>query len=158
MEENKSNIKKITVNRKARHDYEIVDRIEAGIVLLGSEVKSLRDSRVNISDAYAQINKGEVWIIGMHISAYKKATYNHIDTLRNRKLLFHKKEIKKLHRQITEKGITLVPLELYFKNNIVKVEIGIARGKRKYDKKAEIAQKDAKRDMEREEKKLKYKL
>ena len=151
--------KKIVVtNRKARHEYEIIDQIEAGLVLLGSEVKSLRAGRANLGDAYARVIKGEVWVIGMHISLYKEATFENHDPLRDRKLLLHRSEIKKLARRVNEKGFTLIPLRLYFRNNIAKLEIGIARGKRQYDKKVAIAQKDAKRELEREQKKFKFKI
>ena len=145
-------------NRKARHDYEIIETIEAGLVLLGSEVKSLRKGKANLRDAYGRVIKREIWVIGMHISQYEKSTYLELDPLRNRKLLLHKNEIKKLTRRIEEKGVTLIPLRIYFKNNKAKIELGIARGKRQYDKKVEIANRDAKRDMEREQKKFKFKL
>jgi SsrA-binding protein len=150
--------KTVVSNRKARHNYEIIDSIEVGIVLLGSEVKSLREGKANLADAYARIKNGEVWVIGMHISQYKQNTIQILDPLRDRKLLLHKGEIKKLLRRVDEKGMTLVPLRLYFKSNIAKIELGIARGKRQYDKKIAIAQKDAKRDLEREQKKYKFKL
>lgn len=150
--------KNIVLNRKARHEYEIIDSIEAGLALAGSEVKSMRAGRVNLSDSYARLVKAEVWVIGMHISPYKEATDQNHDPLRERKLLLHRTEIKKLARQVAEKGFTLIPLRLYFKNNKVKMELGIARGKRQYDKKSAIAQRDAKRDMEREQKKFKFKL
>jgi SsrA-binding protein len=150
--------KTIVTNRKARHEYEIVDQIEAGLVLLGSEVKSLRAGRANLGDAYARVIKGEVWVIGMHISPYKEATFQNHDPLRDRKLLLHRNEIKKLARKVEEKGFTLIPLRLYFRNNIAKLDLGIARGKRQYDKKVAIAQKDAKREMEREQKKFKFKI
>ncbi len=150
--------KTIVKNRKARYEYEIVDSIEAGLVLRGSEVKSLRAGKVNISDSYARILKGEVWIIDMHVASYKEASDQNHDPRRERKLLLHQSEIKKLARRVIEKGFTLIPLKLYFKNNIAKLELGIARGKRKYDKKVAIAQKDAKREMEREQKKFKFKL
>ena len=148
----------VVSNRKARHEYEIIDQIEAGLVLVGSEVKSLRAGRANLGDAYAKVIKGEVWVTGMHISPYKEATSQNHDPLRERKLLLHRNQIKKLARRIDEKGFTLIPLRLYFRKNIVKVELGIARGKRQYDKKIAIAQKDAKREIEREQKKLKFKL
>jgi len=153
-----SEAKTVVSNRKARHDYEIVDQVEAGLVLVGSEVKSLRAGRANMGDAYARVIKGEIWVIGMHISPYKEATSQNHDPLRERKLLLHRNEIKKLTRRIDEKGFTLIPLRIYFKNNIAKIELGIARGKRQYDKKVAIAQKDAKREMEREQKKFKFKI
>ena len=151
-------IKVIVTNRKARHDYEIIDNIEAGLVLMGSETKSLREGKANIGDAYARIKKGEIWITGMHISPYKQAAFENHDPLRDRKVLLRKQEIKKLYRRIEEKGVTLIPLKLYFKNNWAKVELGIARGKRKYDKKETIARRDAERELQREQKKYKFKL
>lgn len=155
--EEKQEIKNIVTNRKARHNYEITSSVEAGLVLRGSEVKSLRQGKSSLSDSYATVKKGEIWVIGMHIAQYKEATFENHDPLRERKLLLHKQEIKKLNRQIQEKGVTLIPLKLYFKNNIVKMELGLARGKRKYDKKEAIAQRDIKRDMEREQKQFKFK-
>jgi SsrA-binding protein len=153
-----TNEKTIVTNRKARHDYDIIDRMEAGIALAGSEVKSLRAGKANLGDAYGTVRKGEVWLVDMHISAYEKATAQAPDPLRERKLLLHRSEIKRLARRMQEKGFTLVPLRLYFKNNRVKVELGVARGKRKYDKKAAIAERDAKRDLDREQKQFKCKL
>jgi SsrA-binding protein len=145
----------IVSNRKARHDYEIINTIETGIVLLGTEVKSLRDGKANLTDAYARLKNNELWLIGMHISAYTKSTVTNHDPLRDRKLLVSRLEIKKLRRQIEEKGVTLVPLKLYFKNHLVKVEIALARGKKKYDKRAAIAERDMKRDLDRSSK-IKY--
>ena len=150
--------KVVVTNRKARYEYEIIDSVEAGLVLVGSEVKSIRSARVNLSDSYGRVIKGEIWIIGMHISPYMEATTQNHDPLRERKLLLHRNEIKKLARRVQEKGFTLIPLRLYFKNNRAKLELGVARGKRQYDKKVSIAQKDAKREMEREQKKFKYKI
>ena len=150
--------KNIVTNRKARHDYEIVQSIEAGIALLGSEVKSMREGKASLADAYARIKEGEVWVIGMHVPQYKQAVFEPVDPMRERKLLLHRNEIKKLSRQVLEKGVTLIPLRLYFKNNIVKVELGLARGKRQYDKKVTIAERDARRDLDREQKKFKYKI
>ncbi len=152
------NEKTVVTNRKARHEYEIIDRIEAGITLVGSEVKSLRASRANLGDAYGRVRGGEVWIVDMHISVYDKTTAQAPDPLRERKLLLHRNEIKRLARRIAEKGLTLVPLRVYFKNNRVKIELGLARGKRKYDKKTAIAERDAKRDIDREQKQFRYKL
>jgi len=150
--------KVVVKNRKARYEYEIIDSVEAGLVLVGSEVKSIRSARVNLSDSYGRVIKGEIWIIGMHISPYMEATTQNHDPLRERKLLLHRNEIKKLARRVQEKGFTLIPLRIYFKNNRAKLELGVARGKRQYDKKVSIAQKDAKREMEREHKKFKFKI
>lgn len=144
--------KTIVNNRKARHNYEIVDTIETGIVLQGTEVKALRDGKANITDAYARLRGGELWLIGLHISPYKKSTVVNHDPLRNRKLLVHKLELKKLRRQIDEKGITLVPLKLYFKDHLVKLELALARGKKKYDKRADIAKRDMQREAQRQHK------
>jgi len=156
--ENEDFIKVIANNRKARHNYEIISSLEVGMVLQGSEVKSLRSGKASLVDAYGRIINGELWIIGLHIAQYKEATFANHEPTRERKLLIHKQEIKKLKRKVEEKGITLVPLKLYFKNNIAKLELGIARGKRKYDKKVSIAKKDAERDMQREQKKYKFKI
>ena len=156
--ENEDFIKVIATNRKARHNYEITSSLEAGLVLQGSEVKSLRAGKASLVDAYGRIRNGELWIIGMHIAQYKEATFANHEPTRERKLLLHKQEIKKIKRKVEEKGITLVPLKLYFKNNKAKLELGIARGKRKYDKKVTIAKKDAERDMQREQKKYKFKV
>ena len=148
-ENNQVKDKTIVTNRKARYEYEIVDNLECGLVLLGSEVKSLRQGKASLADAHARVRDNEIWVIGMHIPPYKQAAFEVTDPLRDRKLLLHKSEIKKLARKILEKGRTLIPLRLYFKNNIAKVDLGLARGKRQYDKKRVIAQKDAKREMER---------
>jgi SsrA-binding protein len=145
----------IVNNRKARHDYEIINSIETGIVLLGTEVKSLRDGKANLTDAYARIKNDELWLIGLHISPYTKSTVSNHEPMRERKLLVNRLELKKLRRQIDEKGVTLIPLKLYFKNHLVKVEIALARGKKKYDKRAAIAERDMKRDLERSNK-IKY--
>jgi SsrA-binding protein len=150
--------KTIVSNRKARHEYEIQESVEAGLVLLGSEVKSLRAGRANLNDAYALVKGGEIWISGMHISPYEKSTIQKPDPLRERKLLLKKKEIRKLSRRVEEKGFTLVPLRLYFKKNRVKVELAVARGKRLYDKKEAIARRDVQRDLQREQKKFKFKI
>ena len=156
--ENEDFIKVIANNRKARHNYEITSSLEVGMVLQGSEVKSLRAGKASLVDAYGRIRNGELWIIGMHIAQYKEATFANHEPTRERKLLLHKQEIKKIKRKVQEKGVTLVPLKLYFKNNIAKLELGIARGKRKYDKKVSIAERDAKRDAQREQKQYKYKI
>ena len=147
MPEDKSKI--ITQNRKARHDYEIIDSIETGIALYGSEVKAVREGRVGLTDAYARIRNNELWLIGMHISQYTKADMQNHDPLRERKLLVHKLQIKRLGRQVEEKGVTLIPLKVYFNRHLIKIELGLARGKRKYDKRAAIAERDQKRDLER---------
>lgn len=140
--ENKSNDRVITVNRKAFHDYEIVERYEAGIVLTGTEIKSLRAGRVDLRDAYARSNKGELWLVNAHIGAYDPAgIYNH-DPRRARKLLLHRAEIEKLRSTVAEKGLTLIALRIYIKHHIAKVELGLARGKRQYDKRRAMIDKE----------------
>ena len=140
-------------NKKARFEYEILDTFEAGIALKGTEVKSIRQKKVSIQEAYAKIKNGEVFIVGMNVSVYEMGNrFNH-EPLRERKLLMHKQEIKRLTGKLNEKGYTLVPLSLYFKNGRVKIELGLARGKTTYDKKRTIQERDLKRDMQRDIKK-----
>ena len=141
--------KNIAENRKARHNYFIEDTYEAGIVLLGTEVKSLRGGRANLKDSYARIVNGEVFVYQMHIGPYPFAYYNNHAPLRTRKLLLHKSEIKKLYGKVNEKGFSLIPLRLYFVNGKVKMVIALARGKRKYDKRQAIRQRDEKRELAR---------
>lgn len=145
--------KNIVVNRKARHEFTILQSFEAGIVLQGTEVKSLRQGKINLSDCYAQVKDGEVWLINAHINVYDHGNINNHDPLRKRKLLFNRSEIRKLEKATLEKGNTLVPLRFYFKGGIVKVELAIAKGKKVYDKREDIAKKDAARELER---KVKY--
>jgi len=140
----------IAENRKARHDYFIIDQFEAGIMLKGTEVKSLRLGRANLKDSYARIKKGEVFVYQMHIGAYPFAYYNNHDPLRPRKLLLHNYEIKKLYGSINEKGMSLIPLSLYFINGKAKMVLAVVKGKRKYDKRAAIKKRDQKRDFDRE--------
>jgi len=142
-------IKVISQNKKARHDYFIEQTIEAGIVLSGTEVKSIRQGKVSLKDSYATIKNGEVMINGMHISPYEQGNIFNKDPLRERKLLLHKAEINKLIGYTQQKGFTLIPLQLYFKRGKVKVELGIAKGKKLYDKRADIAERDAKREIDR---------
>lgn len=146
----KTNGKMIANNKKAYHDYFILDTYEAGIVLHGTEVKSLRMGKCSIKESFIRIENGEVFIYGMHISPYEKGNIFNKDPLRVRKLLLHKLEINKLAGQIKMKGYTLMPLKVYFKGSLVKVEIGLARGKKLYDKRQDIAKKDAKREAERD--------
>lgn len=137
-------------NKKARFEYEIHDTYEAGVVLRGTEVKSIREKKVNIQESYARIIDGEVFIVGMNISTYKMGNrFNH-DPLRERKLLLHKHEIRKLIGKLNEKGYTLVPLRLYIKNGKVKIELGLGKGKAVYDKKKTIQERDMKRDLQRD--------
>ncbi len=142
-------IKIVAQNRKARYSYFIEDEMEAGIVLRGTEVKSLRLGRVNLKDAYAQIKNGEVYVYQMHIGPYPFAYYGNHDPLRPRKLLLHKHEIKRLYGKVNEKGMSLVPLKIYFKQGKVKVTLALARGKRKYDKRETIRRRDEQRDLAR---------
>lgn len=140
--------KTICLNRKAFHDYYIDDSIEAGLVLTGTEVKSMRQGKVSIRDAYARAEDGELWLVNAHIAQYQEGNrYNHQPT-RRRKLLLHRDQISNLVGKTTRKGLTLVPLKLYFKNGVAKVELGLARGKKLYDKRAVLAQRQAQRQME----------
>lgn len=139
----------LATNRKARHDYFIDDTIEAGIALKGTEVKSIRKGKVNLKESYAMIIDGEVFVEGMHVSPYKHGNRYNEDPLRRRKLLLHKSEIRKLDRQVNQKGVTLVPLRLYLKNGKVKMELATARGKKLYDKREAIAKRDVERRMRR---------
>ena len=141
--------KTIAVNRKARHDYFIDETIEAGLVLTGSEIKSIRAGRVNLRDSYAQIKDGEAWLLNAHIAAYDPASREGHDPRRPRKLLLHKYQINRLAGRVQAKGYTLIPLRLYLKNNLAKVELGLARGKKQYDKRQAIAKREAERQIAR---------
>jgi SsrA-binding protein len=141
--------KLIARNRRARHDYHIEDTYEAGLVLTGTEVKSLRAGRASLSDGYALIRDGEVWLEGVHIPEYTMGTWTNHAARRPRKLLLHRREIGKLVVRTRESGLTLVPLSLYFKDGKAKVELAVARGKRSYDKRQTLAKRDAEREMER---------
>ncbi len=143
-------IKIIAVNRKARHEYFIVDEYEAGLVLKGTEVKSLRLGKVNLKDSYANIKNGEVFVYQIHIGPYPFAYYNNHDPLRPRKLLLHKREIKRLYGKVNEKGHNLIPLKIYFKKGKAKLTLALAKGKRKYDKREAIQRRDEQRVMERQ--------
>lgn len=144
------NHKVLSDNRQARFQYEILETYECGIVLLGTEVKSIRAGKVNLRDGFARIRNGEAWLLNVHISPHDSTnqSYNH-DPLRDRKLLLHKQEIRKLIGKVEQKGLTLVPLKLYLKNGRVKVALGLARGKKLHDKRAELKQRQDKREMER---------
>jgi SsrA-binding protein len=145
----KGPIKLIAENRKARHDYIIVDQYEAGLVLTGTEVQSLRLGRANLKDSYAKVKDGEVWLYQMHISPYPFAYYDNHDPLRVRKLLLHKREILRLYAKANEQGHTLVPLKLYFKAGKAKITLALAKGKREFDKRDALRERDRKREMER---------
>jgi SsrA-binding protein len=151
----KDHIKIIADNRKARHDYFIEDKVEAGLVLKGTEVKSLRQGRASLKDAYARIKKGEAYVHQMHISPYPFAYYDNHDPLRPRKLLLHRHEIKKLTGKLNERGYALIPLRLYFREGKVKALLGLAKGKRKHDKRETIRRRDQKRDLDRQRKEYK---
>lgn len=142
-------VKVVARNRKAYHDYTIEDTFEAGIALIGSEIKSIRAGRVNLRDGYAAVENGEVWMYNVHIAPYDPASrYGH-EPRRKRKLLLHKREIARLERRVQEKGYTLVPVRLYLRGNLAKVELALARGKRQYDKRAALAEREADRRAER---------
>jgi SsrA-binding protein len=142
--------KTVVVNRQARHDYFIVETFEAGLALTGTEIKSIRAGRVNLREAYARVENGEVWLVGMHIAPYDQAGgYFQHDPLRPRKLLLHRRQIEYLRGQLGQKGLTLVPLRLYLKRGKAKVELGLAKGKKLYDKRENLARRDAEREIER---------
>ena len=142
--------KLIADNRRARHDYHLLDRFEAGLVLTGTEVKSLRDGKATLQQAYAEVREGEAWLVGLHVAGYGQGNRENHEPDRARKLLLHRREIDKLYGQVREKGFTLVPTRLYFKDGRVKVELALARGKELHDKRRDIADREAKRQMDRE--------
>jgi len=139
----------ITINRKAYHDYHIQEMVEVGMVLKGSEIKSIREGKVNLRDAYARPESGELWLYNSHIASYDAASYNTHEPTRPRKLLLHKEEFDSLAAKVTQRGLTLVPLKLYIKHGIAKIELGLVKGKRIYDKREAIARRDAEREMDR---------
>ena len=153
--EKNTGIKLVCQNRKAFHDYEIVETVEAGLVLVGTEVKSLRDGRANLKDSYARIKRGEAFLYGLHISAYTHAYYDNHDPERVRKLLLHCQEIKRLLGKTQEKGFALIPLKIYFKEGKAKVEIALARGKKAYDKRESLKRKEETRELDRARKRYK---
>ena len=150
MAQEKPGKKVIAQNREAHHEYFVIEALETGVELVGTEVKSLRAGGVNLKDSWADIDDGELILKGMHISPYEQGNIFNKDPLRPRRLLLHKYEIMKLNGKIAEKGYTLVPLQVYFKGSLVKVEVGLARGKKLYDKRADIAKKDQRRELEKE--------
>ena len=156
MAEKKQSSRIITQNRKAWHDYFVDEKYEAGIALFGTEVKSLRAGTVNLKDSYCSIEKGELYVVGMHISPYEKGNIFNREPLRDRKLLMHKREIMKLGGLVSQKGYTLIPLSLYFSGKNVKVEIGLCRGKKLYDKRDALAEKQTNREMDRRFKERQY--
>jgi SsrA-binding protein len=139
----------VTTNRKARHDYHVLESLEAGIALTGTEIKSVRQAAVTLSEGFAQLRNGEIWLVGVHISPYKEGSYANVDPMRERRLLLHRKEIRKLAAKLADKGTTLVPLKMYFKGNKAKVQLGLCRGKREYDRREDIRTRDAERDLRR---------
>ncbi len=143
-------IKTVASNRKAYHDYFILEKYEAGIELAGTEVKSIRAGRVNLKDAFCQVKNGELYVYGMHISPYEQGNIFNKDPMRDRRLLMHRQEIRRLYAHVKQDGYALIPLSLYFKNSRVKVEVGLAKGKKLYDKREAMAERAAKRDMDRE--------
>ncbi len=143
-------VKLLAKNRKARYNYTVEESLECGIVLEGTEVKSFRSGNISFPDAFAEIRDGEVWLMGLHVTPYVYSSIFNHDPDRPKKLLLHRDEIKRLSRKVDEKGFTLIPLEFYLKNGIIKVEIGICRGKKVFDKRADIRDRDVKRDLQRE--------
>ncbi len=156
MAEKKQDGKIIAENRKAWHDYFVDERFEAGIALFGTEVKSLRKGAVNLKDSYCEIRNGEIFAVGVHISPFEQGNIFNKDPLRDRKLLMHRREIMKLNGQVSQKGLTLVPLKLYFSGSRVKMEIGLCRGKKLYDKRDAAAERDANRSIDRHMKDSRY--
>jgi len=136
-------------NRRARHEFAILDSMEAGLVLTGTEVKSIRAGGISLQEAYARIKDNEAWLMGLHINPYKEGSFSNVEPLRPRKLLLHKDQIKSLKAQVAEKGLTIVPLRMYFTRGKVKVEIGVARGKKLWDKRADTAKRDVQREIAR---------
>lgn len=141
--------KVLAQNRKANHDYTILDTLEAGMVLTGTEIKSVRNARINLKDGYCSIRNGEVFLVNVHISPFEQGTLFNHDPLRTRKLLLHKSQIKRLSEEVKQSGNTIVPLKVYIKNGVAKLLIGIAKGKKNYDKREALKQKDMKREMDR---------
>jgi SsrA-binding protein len=141
--------KLIAENRKARHDYHLSDHVEAGIMLTGTEVKSCRDGRANLRQSYAEIRDGEAWLVGAHISVYEQGNINNHEPERARKLLLHRRQVDDLFEKVREKGMTLVPTKLYFKDGRAKIEIAVARGKDLHDKRADVVKRDADREIQR---------
>ncbi|MCL2018387.1 MAG: SsrA-binding protein SmpB [Oscillospiraceae bacterium] len=150
MSDNIKNIKKIADNRSARHEYFILESLEAGIELYGTEVKSIRSGNVNLKESWVEIKDGEAFAVSMHISPYEKGNIFNRDPLRRRRLLMHKREINKLFAEVKQGGLTLIPLSLYFKGSRVKVQVGLCKGKKLYDKRDSIAKRDAERRTKRE--------
>ena len=147
----------IATNRKARHEYHILDKYEAGVSLKGSEVKSIRDGKVSIKESYVKFINNELYIIGMHIAEYKNRGYEDVQHVRDRKLLLHRRELSKLKSSVDEKGVTMVPLSIYLKKNLIKIEFALAKGKKLWDKRKDKIDKDVKRSIDRKMKEIKNK-
>lgn len=145
----KEELKTVAQNRKARHDYFVEESFECGLELRGTEVKSIRLGKCNLKDSYASVEKGEMWVHGMHISPYEKGNIFNTDPMRPKKLLMHKAEIRKLEQAIMQKGLTLVPLSVYLKQGRMKLQLGLCKGKKNYDKRDDIAKRDAEREIDR---------
>ncbi len=137
-------------NRRARHEYDILESLEAGLVLTGTEVKSIRAGGVSLSEAYARFRDGEAWLLGMHVPNYKQGSFSNVDPNRPRKLLMHREQIERLQSRVGEKGLTIVPLRLYFTRGMAKVQLGLARGKKLWDKRADVAKRDVEREIARQ--------
>ena len=142
-------VKVLAQNKKARHDYFVLDTLETGLALFGTEVKSIRAGRCNLKDCYAQVKNGELWVFGMHISPYEQGNIYNVDPLRPKKLLLHKAEIRRLREQVMQQGYALVPLEVYLKDGRMKLQLGVCKGKKNYDKRDDMARRDAQREIER---------
>ena len=147
----------IATNRKARHEYHILEKYEAGIALKGTEVKSIREGKVSIKESYVRFFNNEIFIVGMHISDYSSRGYTEVENVRDRKLLLHRRELNKLKSKVDEKGVTMVPLSIYLKKNLVKIEFGLAKGKKLWDKRKDKMDKDIKRNIDRKLKEYKNK-
>ena len=147
----------IATNRKARHEYHILDKYEAGVALKGSEVKSIRDGKVSIKESYVRFINNELYIIGMHIAEYANKGYEDVQHVRDRKLLLHRRELSKLKSKVDEKGVTMVPLNIYLKKNLIKIEFGLAKGKKLWDRRKDKMDKDVKRSIDRKMKEMKSK-
>ena len=142
-------IKVVATNRKAGRDFHLEERREAGLVLMGTEIKSIRAGRVNLRDSFAMVKEGELWLMNAHIAPYDQGTYTNHEPRRPRKLLMHRREINRIAGKLQEKGFTLIPLRIYLKNNLAKVELGLARGKKQYDKRAALREKETRREIDR---------
>lgn len=149
MNSDKDNVRHILTNRKARHEYLVLETLEVGIALVGTEVKSARDGKITVQDAYASVENGELFLYNLHISPFDKGNVHNHDPLRVRKLLAKKKEIVKLEQKVNEKGLTLIPLQIYFLGRHLKIELGVCKGKKTYDKRHALKERDMKREMER---------